>query len=157
MRLSVGWAGYHPRYRMWLCVCVFVCLSQYLSGRIGNTNGYIAGILNFPYHFLQVKNLSQTKNCGHFEFFEISNTATIRPQIWKHCPNLCPQKVFFIVITLSMMSQGGLKVGPLHFFTNEIRKIFPITNRRTKIPSLNFLHIGIMGLWLYSHNSIFMT
>ena len=49
-------------------------------------------------------------NGGHFEKFEISNTASIWPQIWKDRPKLC-QKKFFMVMTSSMTSQGGLKVS----------------------------------------------
>ena len=41
-----------------------------------------------------VKSLSRAQNGGHFENFEISNTASILPQIWKDRPKLC-QKSFF--------------------------------------------------------------
>ena len=41
---------------------------------------------------------------------KISNTPSIWPQIWKDRPKLCPKK-FFMVITSSMTSQGGLKVS----------------------------------------------
>ena len=58
---------------------------------------------------------SGKKNCraqngDHFENFEILNTASIWPQIWKDRPKLCQEK-FFMVMTSSMTSQGGLKVS----------------------------------------------
>ena len=53
--------------------------------------------------------LSRAQNGGHFENFEIFNTALIWPQIWKDRIKLC-QKKFFVVMTSSMTSQGGLKV-----------------------------------------------
>ena len=40
------------------------------------------------------KSLSRAQNGGHFENFEIFNTASIWPQIWKDRPKLC-QKIFF--------------------------------------------------------------
>ena len=59
---------------------------------------------------------SGKKNCraqngSHFENFEILNTASIWPQIWKDRPKLCKKIVFFMVMTSSMTSQGGLKVS----------------------------------------------
>ena len=39
------------------------------------------------------KSLSRAQNGSHFENFEILNTASIWPQIWKDRPKLC-QKVF---------------------------------------------------------------
>ena len=36
---------------------------------IGNTNDYIAGILNFPYHFLQLKKFVATQKLWPFEIF----------------------------------------------------------------------------------------
>ena len=47
---------------------------------------------------------------NHFENFEILNTASIWPQIWKDRPKLCTKK-FFMVMTSSMTSQGGLKIS----------------------------------------------
>ena len=40
------------------------------------------------------KSLSRAQNDGHFENFEISNTASIWPQIWKDRPKLCQKKNF---------------------------------------------------------------
>ena len=50
------------------------------------------------------------KMAAIFENSEILNTASIWPQIWKDRPKLC-QKKFFMVMTSSMTSQGGLKVS----------------------------------------------
>ena len=67
------------------------------------------------------------------------------------------KKSFFMIMTASMTSQGGLKVGPLYSFINEITTFFTITKIRAKISSLKFLCIGIMRLWLKSYKYIFMT
>ena len=56
------------------------------------------------------KSLSRAQNSGHFGNFEILDTASIWPQIWKDRPKL-RQKSFFMVMTSSMTSQGGLKVS----------------------------------------------
>ena len=40
------------------------------------------------------KSLSRAQNGGHFENFEILNTASIWPQIWKDRPKLCKIKYF---------------------------------------------------------------
>ena len=59
---------------------------------VGNANGYLSDIFNFLYNF-RYKSLSGAQNGGHFKNFEILNTASIWPQIWKEHPKLC-QKVF---------------------------------------------------------------
>ena len=56
------------------------------------------------------KKICRAQNGGHFENFEILNTASIWPQIWKDRPKLC-QKSLFMVMTSSMTSQGGLEVS----------------------------------------------
>ena len=61
------------------------------------------------------------------------------------------------MMTSSMTSQGGLKVGPLYSFINEIITFFMITKQRAKISSLNFLCICIIRLWLQLYEYIFMT
>ena len=66
------------------------------------------------------------------------------------------QKRFFIIMTSSITSQGGLKVVPLYSFINEIT-FFLITKNRAKISWLNCLCIGIMRLWLYLCKYTFMT
>ena len=60
-------------------------------------------------------------------------------------------------MTSSMTSQGGLKVGPLYSFINEITTFFMITKQRATISSLNFLCICIIRLWLQIYECIFMT
>ena len=67
------------------------------------------------------------------------------------------KKSIFMMMTSSMTSQGGLKVGPLFSFINEITTFFMITKKRAKISSLNFLCIGIMRIWLHLCKYIFMT
>ena len=59
-------------------------------------------------------------------------------------------------MTSSMTSQGGLKVGPLYSFINEIITFFMITKQRAHISSLNFLCICIIRLWLQLYEYIFM-
>ena len=60
-------------------------------------------------------------------------------------------------MTSSMTSQGGLKVGPLYSFINEIITFFMIPKQRAKISSFNFLCICIIKLWLQLYQYIFMT
>ena len=55
---------------------------------VGNAHGYLSGLFNFRYNFRQ-KSLSRAQNSGHFENFEILNTASIWLQIWKDRPKLC--------------------------------------------------------------------
>ena len=65
----------------------------------------------------------------------------------KIVPNYA-QKSIFMMMTSSMTSQGGLKVGPVYSFINEIVTFFMITKQRAKISSLNFLCICIIiALW----------
>ena len=68
-----------------------VYLRQYLSSsvHIENASGYLAGIFNVPYHF-EKKKFSRATNGGHFENYEISNTDSILPQIWKDRPQIMP-------------------------------------------------------------------
>ena len=102
------------------------------------------------------KSLSRAQNGGHFENFEILNTVSIWPQIWKDRPKLC-QKSIFMMMTSSITSQGGLKVGPLYSYMNEIVTFFMITKQQAKISSLNFLCICIIRLWLHFYEYLFMT
>ena len=53
----------------------------------------LPGLFNFRYNF-RLKSLSRAQNGGHFENFEISNTASIWHQIWKERPKLYKQKYF---------------------------------------------------------------
>ena len=122
---------------------------------VGNATGYLSDIFNFRYNF-RWKILSLAPNGDHFENFEILNTASIWPQIWKDRPKLW-QKSIFMMMTSSMTSQCGLEFGPLYSFINEIATFFMITKNRAKISSLNFLCISIMRLWLHLYKYIFMT
>ena len=108
---------------------------------IGNAHGYLSGIFSLRYDF-RLKSLLRVKKGGHFE---ILNTASVWPQIWKDRPKLC-KKSIFMMMTSSMTSQGGLKVGPLYSFIYEITTFFMITKQRAKILSSNFLCISIMRL-----------
>ena len=64
----------------------------------------------------------------------------------KIVPNYA-KKYIFMMMTSSMTSQGGFKVGPLYSFINEIITFFMITKQRAEISSLNFLCICIIRLW----------
>ena len=75
----------------------------------------------------------------------------------KRSPQIMPKKSIFMMMTSSMASQGGLKVGPLYSFINEMTTFFMITYKRAKISSLNFLCIGIISLRLQLYKYIFMT
>ena len=74
----------------------------------------------------------------------------------KIVPNYA-EKSIFMMMTSSMTSQGGLKVGPLYSYMNEIVTFIMITKQRAKISSLNFLCICIIRLWLQLYEYIFMT
>ena len=74
----------------------------------------------------------------------------------KIVPNFSPKSIF-MMMTSSMTSQGGLKVGPLYSFMNEITTFFMITKKQAKISSQNFLCIGIVRLWPHLCKYIFMT
>ena len=104
---------------------------------------------------LPVKRFLQLKMATIFENLEILNTGSIWPQIWKDRPKLC-HEIFFMMMTSPMTSQGGLNVGPLYSFVNEIT-IFMITKKQEKISSLNFLCKGIMRLWINLYKRAFMT
>ena len=121
---------------------------------VGNANGYLSCMFNFRYNF-QWKSLLRAQNGGHFENFEILNTDSIWPQIWTERPKLC-KRIFFMMMTSSMTSQGGLEFGPLYSFIDEIT-FFMITKKRAKTSSLNFFCISIMRLWLHLYEYIFMT
>ena len=65
-----------------------IYLRQYLSCSVDqilnvrNAHGYRSGIFNFRYKTSGKKNLSGAQSGGHFEKFEILNTASICPPIW---------------------------------------------------------------------------
>ena len=75
----------------------------------------------------------------------------------KRSSQIMSKKVFLMMMTSSMTSQGGLQFGPLYSFINEITTFFMITTKRAKISSLNFLCISIIRLWLHLYKYIFMT
>ena len=60
---------------------------------IGNANDCVSNIFNVRYHF-RWKSLSRAQNGGHFENFEILNTASVSRQIWKDRPKLCHKNIF---------------------------------------------------------------
>ena len=60
-------------------------------------------------------------------------------------------------MTSLITSPGGLKVGPLYSFINEIITFFMITKQRAKISLLNFVCVCIIRLWLQLYEYIFMT
>ena len=60
---------------------------------VGNAHGCLSGLFNFRYNF-RWKSLSRAQNSGHFENFEILNTGSIWPQIWKDRPRLCQKEYF---------------------------------------------------------------
>ena len=139
---------------------IYVC--QYLSYNVDQklkmSEMLMAiSLVNSTSGITSVKNSSSRAiNGGHFENFEILNTPSIWQQIWRDRPKLC-QNLFFKMMTSSMTSQGGLKVGPLYSFINKITTFFMITKKRAKILSLNLLCIGIMKLWLHLNKCVFMT
>ena len=63
----------------------------------------------------------------------------------KIVPNFV-KKGIFMMMTSSMTSQGGLKVGPLYSFINEMTTFFMITKKQANISAQNFMCIGFVGL-----------
>ena len=55
---------------------------------VANAHGYLSGIISGK------KSLLRAQNGGHFENYEIFNTASIWPQIWKDRPKFCQEKHF---------------------------------------------------------------
>ena len=144
-----------PHFEIDISPSIFELEHRSKDHNAGNANGYLSDIFNFRYNF-QWKSLSRAPNVGHFENVEILNTASIWSQIWNDRPKLC-KKIFFMMMTSSMTSQGGLEFGPIYSFINEITTFFMVTKKRAKISSLNFLCISIMRLWLHLYECIFMT
>ena len=100
------------------------------------------------------KNWLRLQNGGHFENFEI--LVSFWPQIWKDRPKLCQKSIFHGDDVIDNVT-GWPESRPLYAFINELKTIFMITKTWTEISSLNFLYIDIMGLWLYSYDSVFMA
>ena len=106
--------------------------------------------------------ISGKKNCRMLKMAAILKILKYQTQLQfelryeKIVPNYA-KKIFFMMMTSSMTSQGGLKAGPLYSFVNEITTFFMITKKRAKISSLNFPCIGIMILCLQLYKYVFMT
>ena len=128
-----------------MSVCLFVCVSVFLA------HGCIAGIFSFRYFFRWKKFVATSKWRPFWNFWNIRHSFILTSDT-KRSP-----KIFFMLMTSSMTSQIDLKVGPLCSLINGIRTVFMISKTRTKISSLNFLFIGITGLWLHTYTSVFMT
>ena len=77
-----------------------IYLRQYLSYSVDQklkmSEMLMAIILIYSTSFITSgkKSLSRAQNGGHFENFEILNTASFWPQIWNDRPQLC-KKIFF--------------------------------------------------------------
>ena len=116
---------------------------------VGNANGYLSGMFNFRYNF-RWKSLSRAG--GHFEIYEILNTASIWHQIWIDSP----QKSIFHDDDDTDDVTGSPRIGPFIFLINEII-FFMITKKRAKILSLNFLSISIMIFLPHLYKYTFMA
>ena len=64
-----------------------------IAQNVGNPHGYLTSIYNFRYN-IRWKRLLRPETGGHFENFEILNTAVIWPQQWKDHPKLCQNSIF---------------------------------------------------------------
>ena len=91
----------------------------------------------------------------HFENFEILNTASIWPQIWKDRPKLCKKKYFHNDDVIDGVT--GWPQSRPSIFLYKWNNFFHDNLKTSKISSLNFLCIGIMSLWLQLYKYIFMT
>ena len=112
-------------------------------------------------------------------FFNLQSVATQLPAMslrspkWSLCAHMVITTITFIFpndifTAVHSVIRHGHYVKPcsvnekvryiiLYLFINEITTFFMITNKRAKISSLNFLCIGIMGLWLHLYKRVFMT
>ena len=99
---------------------------------------------------------SEVKMAAILKFLKYQTLLQFDLRYEKIVPNYA-QKFFFMMMTSSMTSQGGLKVGPLYSFINGITKFFFITKKRAKTSSLNFLCKDIARLWLCLYKYICMT
>ena len=103
------------------------------------------------------KSLSRAQKWRPFlKFRNIKHSFNLTSDM-KRSSQIMPKKVFFMMMTPSMTSQGGLEFGPIYSSINEIATFFMIIKNRAKISSLNFLCISIMRLWLHLYEYIFMT
>ena len=102
------------------------------------------------------KSLSRAQNSGHFENFEILNTASIWPQIWTYRPKLCHKRYFHDDDVIDDVT-GWPQSRPSIFLYIWNNNIFMITKQRAKISSLNFLCVCIIRLWLQLYEYIFKT
>ena len=98
----------------------------------------------------------ELKMAAILKIFNIKHSFNLTSDMKRSSQIMC-QKLFFMIMTSSMTSQGGLQFGPLYSFINEITTFFMISEKRAKISSLNFLCINIMRLWLHLYKHIFMT
>ena len=122
---------------------------------VGNAHGYLSGLLTSGI-------TSGKKVCHELKMAAIFKILKYQTQLQfdLRYENIFPnyaKKGIFMMMTSSMTSQGGLKVGPLYSFINEITTFFMITKQRAKISSLNLLCICIIRLWLQLYEYIFMT
>ena len=100
--------------------------------------------------------VASSKSWPFWKFWNIKHSFNLTSDM-KRSSQIMPTESIFMMMTSSMTSQGGLKVGPLHSFINEIITFFMITKQRGKISSLNFLCICVIRLWLQLYEYIFMT
>ena len=105
---------------------------------------------------------SGEKVCRELKMAAIFKISKYQTQLqfdlrYERSSQIMPKKVFFMMMTSSMTSQGSLEFGPIYSFINEIATFFMITKNRAKISSINFLCISIMRLWLHLYEYIFMT
>ena len=68
-----------------------IYLRQYLNYSVDQKLKMSEMLMAIFQVYLPVKKVCRAQNGGHFENFEILNTASIWLQIWKDCPKLCPK------------------------------------------------------------------
>ena len=95
--------------------------------------------------------MSQAQNGGHFEHFEILNIASIWPHIWK-TSQIMP-KMFSMVMTSSMTSQGGLKVS---LYIHLSKRLAPVESCNGNVSSIN-ANIVIVFLYFICQKTISMN
>ena len=94
-------------FEIYMYPLIFELERRSKARNVGNANGYLFGIFNFRYHF-RWKSLSRAQNGGYFENSDTQLQFDLGYE--KIVPNYA-KKIFFMVMTSSITSQGDLKVS----------------------------------------------
>ena len=143
--------------KLWTAIApsIFQLEHRSKAQNVTNANGYPYSIFKFRCHF-RYKISSRPENGGHSENVKYQTHLQFDIKNEKIIPN-CARKNIFRVMASSITSQSDLKVVSVYSFMNEKIKIFVITEERTKISSLNVVHICIIILWICLHKLLWIA